>query len=190
LKQHVQLIFDRGFAIPDQQWPIEELAYHLQHILQLATRNNEENNCFPPPLSKKQIQSSMTTIKPNSFLQLASLIDSMKTQFSIRYPGISWSIDNKSQWSGNNQKVQNTDVLTFQKQQRSIVIETCCRAWINKNQELTIEMMARANQINKVTLPLGIWKQYEQEDVQEEIRKIFELELKILIDIFYKKSIM
>jgi hypothetical protein len=184
------MIFDRGFGAPDKQWPIKELDYHLQHILQLVTKNNEENNCFPPPLSKKQIESSVTTIKPNSFLQLASLIDSMKRQFSIRYPDISWSTDNKIQWSGDNQQVQNTDVLTFQKQQRSIVIETCCHAWINKNQELMIKITARVNQINKVTLPLGIWKQYEQEDVQEEIRKIFELELKILIDIFYKKRIM
>ncbi len=53
-----------------------------------------------------------------------------------------------------------------------------------------IVIMATGNQINKVTLPLSIWKQHEQEDVQEEIRKIFELELKILIDIFYKKRIM
>lgn len=190
MQQHLQLIFDRGFAAPEQQWPLEELAYQLQHMLQLATRNNEENTCFSPPLSKKQIESSTTTIQPNSFLQLASLINSMKTQFSIRYPDISWSTDNKSQWTGQGKYVQNTDFLTFKKQQRSIIIETCCRVWINKNQELVISFMAKINEGNKVTLPLGIWQKYEGEDVLEEIRKVFELELKVLIDILYRKLIV
>jgi len=188
LKQHLQLIFERGFAYSDQQWPIEELNYQLQHILRLATRNNEENNCFPPPLSKKQIKSSLNTSKPEYFLQLALMIDSMKRQFSIRYPDMHWSTDNQSRWSQNDQQVRNRDFVTFEKLQRSIVIETLCCAEINKNQELVMIIKARDNQKNEVTLPLGIWKQYEQEDIKEEILKIFELELKILIDIFYKEK--
>jgi serine/threonine protein kinase len=190
LKQHLQKIFDRGFASPDKQWPIEELNYELQHILRLATRNNEENNCFPPPVSKKQMKSSLNTSKPEYFLQLASTIDLMKRQFSIRYPDMHWSTDNQSRWSQNDQQVRNRDFVIFEKQQRSIVIETLCCAEINKNQELVMEIKARNNQRNEVTLSLGVWKQYEQEDIKEEIFKIFELELKILIDIFYKEKFM
>jgi hypothetical protein len=159
-------------------------------MLQLVTKNNEENSCFPPPLSKKQIESSLTTIKPNSFLQLASFLDSMKRQFSIRYPDIHWSTDDKCQWFGHNRHVQNKDYLTFQKQQRSIEIETFCLVEINQNQEFIMKIIATINKNNKVTLPLGVWKQYDQENTREEIFKIFELELKILIDIFYRKMII
>jgi len=159
-------------------------------MLQLVTKSNEENSCFPLPLSKKQIESSMTKTKPNSFLQLVSLIDSMKRQFSLRYPDIHWSTDEKIQWWGRNQQVENTDVLTFEKQYRPIVVDIHCRARINNNQELMITVMAKMNENNIITLPIGIWKEYEEENTKEEILKIFELELKILIDILYKKTIM
>lgn len=105
----------------------------------------------------------------------------------MRYPDVRWLADDKCQWSGHNQQAQVIDSLTFDHFSRSIIIETLCQATLNNNQELEIILMAKIDSTKKVTLPLGTWKQFDQENIREEIYKIFELELKILIQILYNK---
>ena len=113
----------------------------------------------------------------------------MRQQFTMRYPDVRWSTDEKCQWSGHSRQAQVTDSLIFEKFSRSMIIETRCRATMNKNEEVEIIFMAKINSTEKVTLPLGTWKQFGQENVKEEIYKVFELELKILIEILYKRMI-
>lgn len=155
-------------------------------MLHLATKNNETDSVFPPIILQKQTQRFFVASQIDSFLRLGSLIDWMKRQFQIHYPSIHWSTNDKSQWSGHSRQVKNIDILKFQKQQKSIIIEMICCVEINKNQELSITITAKGNGTARNLLPLGIWKQYEQEDDTEKILKTFELELKILIDILYR----
>ena len=184
------MIFDRGFGLPKDQWSIEELKYQLDHLLQLTTKNDEESSCLPPPLSKKQIESSVIP-KPNSFLQLASLIDSLKRQFSTRYPSVQWSTDEKCQWSGHSQYVQVEDPLTFHRTERTVLIDTLCCATIKKNGEVEMIFKAKINpRRTEFIVSLGIWKQFDRDDVKENIYQVFELQVKILIEILYKRRII
>jgi len=186
LAQHLKLIFDRGFAGPDQHWPIEELEYQLQFMIQLLAKKKENDGYFP--LAINQIEPWSCTTKSDSFLQLVSLIDGIKKQFQIRYPSILWSTNEKSRWSGDSRQIENHDFLTFKKQKVIIPIEIIWHAQMDDKQDLTMTIIAKINNKINVELPLGIWKQYEEEKNKEEIFKAFELKLKILIDILYAKE--
>ncbi len=156
-------------------------------MLRLTMNESNDNTCFSPPLPTKEIQSLFDTSKPESFLQVASLIDWIKRQFEIRYhPNVHWLTNEKSRWSGCSQQIKNSDILTFKKQQLSIEIEIIWYAEINKNQELRMNIIAKIDDKTNFQLPLGVWKQYEQ----EKILKDFESELKILIEILYKNKNM
>jgi hypothetical protein len=143
-----------------------------------------KDSCFPPPLLKNQIESLSYTSKRDSFLQLVLLIDWIKNQFQIRYPCVSWSTNEESEWSGKGRQIEHHDTLTFQKQ---YVIIWCAK--IDNNQELVMNITVKINNTTAIQLPLGVWKQYEQEKIKEEILKTFELELKNLIDMLYINKI-
>lgn len=186
------MIFDRGFGLPKDQWSIEELQYQVDHLLQLTTMNDEENRYLPPPLSQKQIESSLfTSPKSNSFLQLASLIDSLKQQFTARYPIVQWSTDEKCQWKGHSYHVQVGDSLTFHQNGRYILIETCCSATIRKNGEVEMIFKAKSDPTGtKLIVSLGIWKDFDQDNTKKNIYQIFELQMKIFIEILYQRNII
>ena len=113
----------------------------------------------------------------------------MKRQLTIRYPSVQWSTDEKCQWNGHCQYVQVIDPLTFHRAGRTIVIDTLCSATITKNGELEILFKARINpRGTEFIVPLGKWKQFDQDNVKEDISKIFELQVKILIEILYKRK--
>ena len=157
-------------------------------MLRLVTKNNEESSVLPPATSKKQAGPLLDILPPNSFLQLVSLIDWMKRQFQMRYSNVHWSTGVENEWRGHSQQVKNRDILTFQKQNRSIMINMICCAEIDEKQELVLTIMAKVNGMTNIQLPHGAWKEYERENVKEDILKTFELQLKTLIDILYKNK--
>lgn len=151
-------------------------------MLQLTIKNNEEDTWISSSLSKAPIESLLNTSKCESFLQLISLIDWIKSQFELRYPIVHWLTNEKSQWFGNSQKIENHDFLTFTKQQRVISLEIFWHAEIINKQEIVMTIKAKINHTTVVELPLGLCKQYDPEN----IRRLFELQLKNLIDLLYK----
>lgn len=112
----------------------------------------------------------------------------MRQQFIMRYPDVRWLADDKCLWSGHCRQAEVIDFLTFEKFAKSITIKTLCRATINKKDEVKISFEAKTNSGKAVSLPLGTWKQFDQDNTKEDIYKVFELEVKILIDIFYREK--
>ncbi|CAF1527907.1 unnamed protein product, partial [Rotaria sordida] len=88
LRQHLMLIFDRGFEKAKGQWPIEELEYQIRFIIELITTTKNQEQTFQ--------SSSSAMIPMNPFIRLVSLIQKMKDEFVnyySRFGSIHWSDD-------------------------------------------------------------------------------------------------
>ncbi|CAM2708528.1 unnamed protein product [Rotaria socialis] len=197
LEQHLYLIFDRAFANPDKQWPIEELEYQLELTLQLTKKTNEEEEeeySLPSMSFKNEQKESLSNIPIltiGSSLQLALFIDSIKRQVEQYYDTLHWSNSEINEWSIKGQQVKHHDILHFQKQQYKTSLEIEWNAIINDKKKLDMNIKTKVNQNTVIDLPLGVWQQYNTDNINNDIRKNVLIELKNLVDVlYYKKNIL
>ncbi|CAF4936692.1 unnamed protein product [Rotaria sp. Silwood1] len=165
LRQHLTLIFDRGFAQAKDQWSIEELEYQIRFIIELITMRKNQEQTF------ESSSSAMVSMSP--FICLVSLIQKMKDEFVnyySRFGTIYWSDGENSQWSGTNQTIKNYDRLTIEKQELPIKFEI---VRMNKETQLQISVHIKMNETTIIKLPIGCWK----ENDFESIMNMFILEL-------------
>ncbi|CAF3972183.1 unnamed protein product, partial [Rotaria magnacalcarata] len=191
LEQHLYLIFDRAFANPDRQWPIEELEYQLELTLQLTKKTNEEEEeeYNLPSMSFKNEQKESLSYIPmltiDSSLQLALFIDSIKRQVEQHYDTLHWSNSEINEWSIKGQQVKHHDILHFQKQQYKTSLKIEWTAIINDKTKLDMNIKIKVNQNTVIDLPLGVWQQYNTDNIKNDIRKNVLIELKNLVDVLY-----
>ncbi|CAF1488187.1 unnamed protein product [Adineta steineri] len=158
MENHLQLIFDRAFGNPQQQWSVDALKYQIRFLVEVLNSMKEQNITI-------KCRSIHELNEP--FLRVASLISRMKEEFvsySSRFVRVHWSSNENNQWSGHSRAVQNYDLLSIDNNQLEMKFEANRS---EKEDQLQISAHIKINESTIVELPIGRWQENEIETIIE-----------------------
>ncbi|CAF1131778.1 unnamed protein product [Adineta ricciae] len=186
IEKHLMLIFDRGFAGPDQQWSIDELDYQLQCIIVPLQGKHERTDYFPVS-STVNAEPTLPVISfEDPFVCMVSMIYNLKTRLVDRYRKcMRWSSQGKNQWITEHKLIENRDMLIFWYQGTDLTIDIHWNVTILENDQFKLVINAKGPDKVNLELPLGSWSIKQPSADFEILLKSVELKMKILICIFY-----
>lgn len=168
------MIFDRGFAKPQLQWSIDELQYQIKLIIELTRSEKSYDHIIQ--------QSSIISNEP--YIRLTSFINEIKhyvINHRVRSDSIDWSRNENNQWSGNNQIINNEDILIVGEIKLPIKFKIIR---YDKEKKLKLCVEIKINDMNTIELPFGFWQEDSIENQAETIAKILIMEFMNFYNIF------
>ncbi|CAF1157811.1 unnamed protein product [Rotaria sp. Silwood1] len=184
LKQHLNLIFDRGFAKFGLPWSFNELTFQFKFLRELiANERSMDSTAYWP----KSIENSpLISFNMNDrFLRAATFIDHAKQYIASRYTNstVRWATAEKSRWSGNSERLENYDEVTIEwPKNRKHVITTIWHVSISPNDDLGITVITKTHEKSEIELPLGTWEK-GQANAMKQIAISLETKIKVLMKI-------
>ncbi|CAF3561324.1 unnamed protein product [Rotaria sp. Silwood1] len=184
LKQHLNLIFDRGFAKFGLPWSFDELTFQFKFLRELiANERSMDTTAYWP----KSIENSpLISFNMNDrFLRAATFIDHAKQYIASRYTNstVRWATAEKSRWSGNSERLENYDEVTIEwPKNRKHVITTIWHVSISPNDDLGITVITKTHEKSEIELPLGTWEK-GQANAMKQIAISLETKIKVLMKI-------
>jgi hypothetical protein len=158
LKNHLQLIFDRAFGNPQQQWSVDALKYQIRFLFEVLNSMREQDIII-------MNRSVIAVNEP--FIRVASLISRMKEEFVNYYSPLAltrWSNNENNRWSGHLRAVQNYDLLNIGESQLQMKFEA---NRLENEDQLQISVYIKMNESTIVELPVGRWQENEIETILE-----------------------
>ncbi|CAF1078081.1 unnamed protein product [Adineta ricciae] len=182
IETHLRLIFDRGFARPDQQWSIDELDYQLQCII-MPLQNKHERTDYFPVSSTVNTNPTLSVIPfEDPFVCMVSMIYNLKTRLVNRFlKCMGWSSQGKNQWITEDKRIENRDMLIFGYQGTNLTIDIHWNVTILENDRFKLVINAKGPDTVNSELPLGSWNIRQPSTDFEILLKSVELKIKILI---------
>ncbi|CAF3764252.1 unnamed protein product [Rotaria sp. Silwood1] len=170
LRRHLTLIFDRGFGKSQQQWPINQLEGQILLICELITSMKHQDD------SSQMLPTIPIPSSEPLFIRLASFINRVKHSFvhcCTYFDSICWSSNENNRWSGNNQIIDNYDILIIGERRLPIKFQIIRYENIDM---LKLNVEIKNDDMTIIELPCGYWKEDDIENQYETITNTFILE--------------
>lgn len=175
------LVFDRAFAIPEQQWSVNELDYQLQFLTALI--NDDQ---FPSHQTTNDKISSPTIPLEDPFVYLVSLINHLKHCFADRYSQhVHWLTNENNYWSIQDGIIEHKHKMIVRDQGKNLSVDIHWHSKIHNDQHFDISIQAN----DHIQLPMGRYPVNNQINQFDFHFQNFQMEIKTLIYILLQTII-